>query len=62
MKKIEKKLSLKKELIANLNTKQLTEIKGGGYTQACPSYGCPHSVTCPTVFGSCGGGQATEIC
>lgn len=29
MKKIEKKLSLKKELIANLNKSQLGDIKGG---------------------------------
>lgn len=54
--KIEKKLSLNKELIANLNNKQLAELKGGDstITRTCPTYGCPTSTSCPNA---CGGGD-----
>ncbi len=48
MKKIEKKLSLKKELIANLNKMNLAEIKGGETnTVGCPTY---YATACGTTL------------
>ncbi len=45
--KIEKKLSLNKETIANLNSEQMKLIQGGSDSETCGpnTQGCPTTVT-----------------
>lgn len=54
VKKLDRKLSLNKKTIVNLNSSEMNVVKGGDTLDAeCPSYTCiscpPNTYKCPTV-------------